>query len=279
MPGSPHNERFMREAIRLARKARGRTRPNPQVGAVVVRRGEIVGRGYHRKAGLPHAEVEAIRDAGGLAKGSDLYVTLEPCVHHGRTPPCVDAIIAAGIRKVYVGTLDPNPVVNGRGVRKLRRAGVEVETGLLADECRALNEGYNVWIAHGRPHIALKVAASIDGSIADFKGNSRWITSEESRRLVHRMRAMSDAVLVGIGTVLKDDPLLTARGVSTPKGQPLRVVLDSRLRTPARARVLNGDARTLLVCSSKSAAARMRGRYGDGVEILQIGSGAKPVDI
>jgi len=274
----PRKERFMREAVRLARRAKGRTRPNPQVGAVVVKRGEIVGRGYHKRAGLPHAEIEAMAEAGRLARGAELYVTLEPCVHHGRTPPCVDAIVAADIKKVCVGTLDPNPRVNGKGVARLRRAGVEVEIGILADRCRLLNDGYNVWVSEGRPHVTLKIAASLDGSIADFRRESKWITSDESRRFAHKLRAASDAVLVGVGTVLSDDPLLTARGVGVPKGQPLRVVLDSRLRVPERAKVLNGDSKTLLVCSTKKAVGRRRFRRGN-VEVLQLGDRARAIDL
>lgn len=248
---SSQKERFMREAIRLARKACGRTRPNPQVGAVVVKDGRIVGRGYHKRAGLPHAEIEALKEAGNLAQGAELYVTLEPCVHFGRTPPCVDSIIESGIKKVYVGTLDPNPIVYKKGIERLKAANIDVEYGILEEECRKLNEGYNVWVSQNRPHITLKIATTLDGNIADFNYCSKWITSESSRKLVHKLRAASDAVLVGIKTVLIDNPLLTARGVKTPKGQPLRVVLDERLKMPVSARILEGEAKTLIAVSKR----------------------------
>lgn len=272
-------ERFMREAIRLERKACGRTRPNPQVGAVVVKGGQIVGSGYHKRAGLPHAEIEALKEAGKLARGAELYVTLEPCVHFGRTPPCVDSIIESGIKKVYVGTLDPNPVVHKKGVKKLRAAGVDVEYGILEGECRNLNEGYNVCISRSRPHVTLKIAATLDGNIADFNFRSKWITSESSRRFVHRLRAASDAVLVGINTVLFDDPLLTARDARAPKGQPLRVVLDERLRIPKNAKILGGEAKTLLVTSKQRIDARKETKLKELAEIVRLKASGGLIDL
>jgi len=260
----------MREAIKLARKSGGRTRPNPQVGAVVVKGGKIVGKGCHKKAGLPHAENEAINDAKNLAKNSQLYVTLEPCVHFGRTPPCVDAIIKSGIKNVYVGTLDPNPIINGKGVEKLRAAGIYVECGILEEECRALNEGYNMWVSQNRPFVTLKIAATLDRNVADFNFKSKWITGEDARKIVHKLRAASDAVLVGIGTVLIDDPLLTARGVKTPKGQPMRIVLDDRLKISEGAKILGRAAKTLIVTSKKNFDEKKKARLNQCTEIIHI---------
>ena len=228
---------FMRRAVELAERGRGWTSPNPMVGAVVVRGGVVVGEGYHPAAGEPHAEVFALRDAGDAASGATIYVTLEPCSHHGRTPPCSDALIAAQVRRCVVGALDPNPRVSS--VDLLRRAGVEVETGVEAAACDALNEAFNHWIVTGRPLVTLKLAQTLDGRIATRTGASRWITSSPARRHVHRMRATSDAVLIGIGTALADDPMLTARDVDGPVRQPLRVVLDSALRLPPTARLLD----------------------------------------
>lgn len=214
---------FMRLALRLARKGVGRTSPNPAVGAVLVRGGEVVGRGYHRRAGMPHAEAEAILAAGVAARGADLYVTLEPCAHTGRTGPCTEAIIAAGVRRVAAAMQDPNPRVSGRGFRALANAGISVSTGLLEEEARALNRPYLRWIVSGRPFVTLKMAVSLDGQAGAASGESRWITSEKARRLVHRMRSESDAVLVGGGTFRADAPRLTAR---VPRGRnPKRVIL------------------------------------------------------
>ncbi len=224
---------FMRLAVRLARKGVGRTSPNPAVGAVVVRGEKVVGRGYHRAAGMPHAEVEAIRDAGAAARGADLYVTLEPCVHTGRTGPCTEAIVAAGIARVAAAMQDPNPLVAGKGFRALRKAGLSVASGILEDEAHALNRPYCRWIVAGRPFVTLKLAVSLDGQIAAASGESRWITGERARAVVHRLRSESDAILVGGETFRRDAPLLTAR---TRGGkEPKRVILTSRPDTVARA--------------------------------------------
>jgi diaminohydroxyphosphoribosylaminopyrimidine deaminase/5-amino-6-(5-phosphoribosylamino)uracil reductase len=231
------DEKLMRLALRLAAKGRGKTSPNPMVGAVVVRGERIIGRGYHHKAGEPHAEVLALRQAGDRARGATLYLNLEPCSHFGRTPPCTQAILQAGIRRVVAGMKDPNPLVAGKGIRRLRRAGVQVDMGILAAECRELNAPFCKYITTGKPFIILKTACSLDGKIATGSGDSRWISSEESRRYVHHLRLHVDAVMVGSGTVLKDDPLLTvrlSRGESYP--QPLRVIVDSRLRPQGRPR-------------------------------------------
>lgn len=239
---------FMRMALRFARKGVGRTSPNPTVGAVLVRGGKIVGRGYHRAVGMPHAEVEAIREAGTAAKGADLYVTLEPCCHFGRTGPCTEAILSAGIRRVAAAMKDPNPMVSGRGIRILRKAGLAVAVGLLEEEARTLNRPYCRWVVSGKPFVTLKMAMSLDGQIAAFTGTSRWISGEESRRMVHRMRAEADAVLVGGETFRRDDPLLTSR---IPGGRdPRRIVLSSRLSGLAGRRIFgSGKGEVLFVCS------------------------------
>jgi diaminohydroxyphosphoribosylaminopyrimidine deaminase/5-amino-6-(5-phosphoribosylamino)uracil reductase len=227
----------MRLALREARRGLGRTSPNPAVGAVLVKGGRIVGRGHHARAGSPHAEIVAIRQAGGRARGADLYTTLEPCDHFGRTPPCSLAILEAGVRRVVSGSGDPNPRVNGRGIRRLRRAGVEVEVGVLREACDALNEPWFRYITTGRPHVTLKVAATLDGRIATASGDSRWVTGKEARAHVHRLRDAVDAVLVGSGTALADDPRLTARLPGGRGRDPIRVVLDSGLELPARLRI------------------------------------------
>src|SRR5574341_770267 len=238
---------FMRLALRLARRGVGKTSPNPAVGAVVVKDGKVVGAGYHRAAGLPHAEVEAIRSAGGRTRGADLYVTLEPCVHRGRTGPCTEAILAAGIRRVAAAMLDPNPLVSGKGISVLGAAGIPVATGMLERDARALNRPYCRWISTGRPYVTLKLALSLDGQIAGASGESRWISGERSRALVHRMRGASDAVLVGGGTLRRDDPALSCRirGGRDPK----RVIVTSRPGEIGPRRIFReGRGEVILVC-------------------------------
>ncbi len=231
------DEKYMRMALRLAAKARGRTSPNPLVGAVVVKDGTIVGRGYHKKSGMPHAEAVALQKAGAAAAGATLYVTLEPCSHTDkRTPPCTLAIRQSGIRRVVISMIDPNPKVSGGGVRVLRSAGIDVTTGVLEDEARRLNEAYVKHVTSGLPFVTLKIAQTLDGKIATATGESKWITGEEARKQAHRLRDGNDAILVGINTVMKDDPSLTAR---LPGGRdPIRVVVDSRLSIPLNAKVL-----------------------------------------
>ena len=205
---------FMRRALRLARQGYGTTSPNPMVGAVLVKGGRIIGRGWHRRAGAPHAEIEALRDAqkrGHKAKGATLYVTLEPCCTQGRTPPCTDAIVAAGIRRVVVGAVDPNPRHRGRAFKILRRAGTAVTQGVMAEECARLNEAFNHWIVHRTPFVTVKAGMTLDGKIATAAGESRWITGEKARAYGMKLRQGADAILVGINTVLADDPSLTVR--------------------------------------------------------------------
>lgn len=217
----------MREAIRLARLGRWVAHPNPAVGAVVVKEGRIVGRGFHRGPGTPHAEREALAQAGEAARGADLYVTLEPCVHTGRTPPCTDAVVAAGVRQVFVGTLDPDEKVSGRGVELLRQRGVEVKVGVAREEAEAVDLEYFHHRSTGRPFVRYKVAATLDGFVAAADGTSRWITSEEARKDAHLYRARADAIAVGAGTVAADDPALTCRFEEFSGPQPARVVFDT----------------------------------------------------
>lgn len=227
---------YMQQAILLAKQGLGRTAPNPPVGAVVVKDGRLVGEGFHPKAGMPHAEVYALRQAGDDARGATLYVTLEPCSHHGRTPPCTEAIIDAGIARVVAGTLDPNPIVAGRGIERLRTSGIEVDVGIERQACEDLITWYAFWMRAKRPFVIAKAAMTLDGKIATLSGDSKWISSEESREAVHELRNRVDGILVGIGTVLKDNPQLTCR---TAGGRdPLRIILDKDFEVGLCARVL-----------------------------------------
>lgn len=256
-------------ALRLARRGAGKTSPNPAVGAVVVRAGRVAGAGYHRAAGLPHAEVEAIRAAGARAPGADLYVTLEPCAHWGRTGPCTEAIAAAGIRRVAAAMVDPNPLVRGKGIARLRAAGIPVHVGLFEAEARALNRPYCRWIETRRPYVTLKLAMSLDGQIAGASGESRWISGERSRALVHRMRAASDAVLVGGGTLRRDDPALTCR---IPGGrQPKRVIVTSRLADLAARRIMKESGGDVIVACPGGVSRRdVLGASRAGARVLRL---------
>ncbi|HIE13634.1 MAG TPA: bifunctional diaminohydroxyphosphoribosylaminopyrimidine deaminase/5-amino-6-(5-phosphoribosylamino)uracil reductase RibD [Desulfotomaculum sp.] len=268
------DEAFMRRTFELAAQARGWTSPNPMVGAVIVRDGRVVAEGYHRRVGLPHAEVEALRAAGEDARGSTLYVSLEPCCHTGRTGPCTEAIIAAGVKRVVAAMADPNPLVSGKGFARLKESGVEVEFGILEREARRLNEAFIKFITTRRPFVILKTAMSLDGKIATATGESKWITGEEAREYVHQLRNACDAVLVGIGTVLKDDPSLTTR---LPGGgrDPARVVVDSRARTPLEARVLNqrSEAATFIAVTEMAPPERMEALKQAGAQVLVCGPG------
>ena len=267
------DERYMRLALRLARKGLGRTSPNPMVGAVVVKGNNIVGRGYHHRAGEPHAEILALRQAGTRARGATLYLNLEPCDHFGRTPPCTRAILQAGIRRVVAGMKDPNPLVSGGGIRRLRRAGVRVDVGVLEKECRELNAPFCKYITRKRPFVTLKAAASLDGKVATRSGDSRWISSGTSRNYVHRLRRAMDAVMVGIGTVLKDDPLLTVRLPGGGKSrQPLRVIVDSRLRIPLHSQLVRtaGQYPTLVATTQAASLSRMRRLAAANVGVATI---------
>lgn len=241
------DHRFMSRAIELARLGLTSTTPNPRVGCVIVREGAIVGEGWHRKAGEPHAEVVALAEAGGQARGATVYVTLEPCSHFGRTPPCVDALIEARVARVVSAMEDPNPSVNGRGLARLREAGIDVRCGLLHEQAKALNIGFVSRMTRGRPWVRLKVAMSMDGLTALPDGTSQWITGEEARRDGHAWRARACAILTGIGTVRDDDPQLDVRHVETAR-QPRKVLVDSRLEVDLNARLLKG-APTWVACA------------------------------
>lgn len=249
----------MGRALRLAARGAGRTSPNPMVGAVIVTDGRMVGEGHHKQVGGPHAEVYALKEAGEAARGATMYVTLEPCSHFGRTPPCTDAVIAAGIRTVVAAMLDPNPKVNGKGVQLLREAGIEVEIGLLEQEAQELNAAYIKHTTTGLPLVSLKAAMSLDGKIATRTGESKWITGERARRFAHKLRATHDAIMVGIGTVLADDPRLTVRGEEGKRRRgeeeraPLRVVVDSMARTPPTGALLSADKRPPVIAVTEAA--------------------------
>ena len=272
------DESYMREALRIAEYARGRTSPNPLVGAVIVRDGTIVASGWHRAAGEPHAEIHALRMAGELARGATLYVTLEPCAHHGRTGPCAEAVIAAGLARVVIALSDPNPLVAGRGIHLLTAAGIEVTTGVCEDEARRHNEIFLKWVTTKRPFVTLKTAMTLDGKIASHTGASQWITGAAARARVHAYRNEYDAILVGIGTVLADDPSLTTRLEHGTGKNPLRIVLDSEARTPLDAKlVADGAAPTIIVVSERADHRRVNLLRACGAEVVTLG--AQRVDI
>jgi diaminohydroxyphosphoribosylaminopyrimidine deaminase/5-amino-6-(5-phosphoribosylamino)uracil reductase len=273
----------MARALQLAERGRYSAHPNPMVGCVIVRGEEVVGEGWHERAGQPHAEINALRDAGNEAAGATVYVTLEPCAHHGRTPPCAEALVAAGVARVVAAMEDPFGDVAGRGLQQLRDAGISVDVGLMQDAAEVLNAGFVSRVRRGRPRVRLKVAASLDGATAMQTGESQWITGPAARRDVQRLRAASGAVMTGIGTVLADDPSLNVRddGIDTAGVQPLRVVLDSRLRMPANARMLRLPGATLVGCTPghdagaavlEKAGAEVRefGMHGDGVNVFEV---------
>ncbi len=267
----------MARALALAQRGRRSARPNPAVGCVLVRDGIVVGEGWHARAGEPHAEIHALRGAGERARGAVCYVTLEPCSHHGRTPPCVDALLAAGVARVVAALRDPNPRVAGGGLARLAAAGIDIDCGLLEAPARALNRGFVQRMERGRPWLRAKVGASLDGRTAMATGESRWITSADARRDVHRLRAESGAVITGIGTVLADDPELTARvhGFDLVAGQPLRAVLDSRLRLPPAARLLAAPGATVIYGVHADAGRRAALEAG-GAQVVLLPGGETP---
>lgn len=272
---------FLEMAYGLAGAARGWTSPNPCVGAVVVKDGRVVGTGVHERPGKPHAEIVALARAGARSRGATLYLTLEPCVHWGRTPPCIDTVLRAGLRRVVVSALDPNPLVDGRGVRRLRRAGIEVSVGLLGERNRRLNEAYLKFITSRTPFVTLKAAAGLDGKIASRGGDSRWISSPASRAYAHLLRGEADAVLVGIGTVLRDDPRLTIRHPAWKGKTAARVVLDARLRFPPRAALLRTLARGPLwiLTGPDPPAAERKALERAGAEIVPLAGRGGRVDL
>ncbi len=258
---------MMARALQLAERGLWTTSPNPRVGCVLVREGEIVGKGWHERAGEPHAEVHALRAAGELARGATAYVTLEPCSHHGRTPPCAEALIGAGVSRVVAAMRDPNPLVAGNGLAMLQAAGIETACGLLENEARELNIGFVARMTRGRPWLRLKAAASLDGKTALNNGTSQWITGPEARRDGHRWRARACAILTGIGTVRDDDPQLSVREVDTPR-QPLRVVVDSKLEIPLTAKILRGGP--VLVAAAVDDEKRANSLRATGAEVVVL---------
>jgi len=270
-------EKYMSLAIRLAKKAEGKTSPNPLVGAVLVKRGRVIGKGYHRRAGLPHAEIEAFLDAeknGHSAKGATLYVSLEPCCHREKkTPPCTDAIIEKGISKLIVGALDPNPKVSGNGVKLLETSGIRVTTGVCEEKARGLNKAFNKYITTGTPFVTLKLAVTLDGKIATHTGDSKWIGSERQRKEAHRLRNLADAVMVGTGTILKDDPKLNVRLLKKAGRQPAPVVLDMKLRTPVKSNIFSAHENVIIV-TGKSHDKNKRGKLeAAGARVIESKTG------
>ena len=265
----------MVRALELAGRGLYTTTPNPRVGCVLVRDGKTVGEGWHERAGSPHAEVNALAAAGAAAKGATAYVSLEPCSHHGRTPPCAGALAAAGVARVVAAMQDPNPEIAGKGYAALKQSGVTVECGLMEDEARELNIGFVTRMTRGRPWIRMKIAASLDGKTALDNGSSQWITGPAARRDGHAWRARACAVLTGAGTVRDDNPQLTVREVETPR-QPLRIVVDSRLETPISARVLEGGA---LIAAAVNDNAKIRALQSRGVEVLVLPNPSGKVEL
>jgi len=268
------DSQWMALALRLAERGLYTTSPNPRVGCVLVKDDKVVGEGWHERAGEPHAEVHALRAAGKQALGATAYVTLEPCCHHGRTPPCADALIAAGVKRVVAAKQDPNPLVAGQGIARLRAAGIEVESGLMETAARELNIGFVARMSRGMPWVRSKIAASVDGHTALNNGTSKWITGEAARRDVQHWRARSCAVLTGVGTLLADDPQLNVRIESGR--QPLRVILDSHLRLPPTARILGGGA---LIYTASADAAKRAALQQKGAEVVQLPGANGQVDL
>ncbi len=269
------DEIFMREALRIAENARGRTSPNPLVGAVIVKDGRIVAEGWHRKAGTPHAEIHALNQAGELARNSTIYVTLEPCSHFGRTPPCANALVKAGIKRAVVAVTDPNPKVAGRGIKILRDAGIEVEVGILEENAKKLNEVFFKYIVTGLPFVTSKFACSLDGKIATTSGESFGISSPESLKFTHRLRDINDAIMVGIGTVLNDNPSLTTR-LETPGKNPTRIIVDGFAKTPQNSKILtDGAAKDIFAVTPDAPAENIAKLKNTGAEIIFSGEGGK----
>jgi len=266
----------MKVALRLAAKGRGYVSPNPMVGAVIVNNGQIVGEGYHKKAGLPHAEINALEESGEAAKGATLYVNLEPCNHQGKTPPCTDKIIEAGISKVVAAMKDPNPLNSGEGFRRLRSAGINVKTGILEDKARQLNEAFIKFIKTGEPFVTAKIAMSLDGKIATRTGESKWITGIKARKYVQKLRSEVDAILVGINTIIKDDSELKARD---REEKPIRVILDSQARIPLEARVLKGKPKTMIATTKYATISRISELKKTGAEVLITGEKGGKIDL
>jgi len=275
------DEVFMRRALELAALATGRTSPNPLVGAVVVKDGVVVGEGYHHQAGTPHAEIHALNQAGELARGATLYVTLEPCNHHGLTPPCAREVIKAGIKRCVVAMEDPNPLVNGRGLATLQQAGIEIQTGLLQAEAEKQNEVFLKYICTGLPFVTLKTAMTLDGKLASHTGDSKWITSEPARHWVHQLRDQADAILVGIGTVLADNPRLNTRLNDREGRDPVRLIVDGRLDLPLDSQIATTSKQqsTLVFTSEQADPKRIKRLEKLGLEIMTVDGSADDLNL
>ncbi|WP_282935684.1 bifunctional diaminohydroxyphosphoribosylaminopyrimidine deaminase/5-amino-6-(5-phosphoribosylamino)uracil reductase RibD [Paenibacillus sp. RC67] len=270
-----NDEFYMKLAIQLAEGASGQTGINPAVGCVLVKEGRIVGMGAHLKRGTPHAEIHALQMAGTEAEGATAYVTLEPCSHHGKTPPCSDRLIKERVKRVVVGCTDPNPLVAGNGIERLRQHGIEVSVGLLQEQAASLNEAFNKYIVSKKPFVTLKTASTLDGKIASRTGDSKWITNPESRAFVHTLRHRNQAIMVGVGTVLSDDPLLTTR-LDVPALNPIRVIVDSKLRVPLKAQVVTDrSAETIILTTADMDAEKRRALEAAGITILVCGEGSR----
>lgn len=277
---SESDQKFMKEALRQAKKALGRTSPNPAVGAVIVKGERLLARGYHRRAGMPHAEIEALNTLGGMATGGTLYVTLEPCNHYGKTPPCTEAILRSGLKRVVVGMEDPNPGVAGGGCDFLRENGIDVKTGVLEAQCCALNEDFIKFVTTKRPFVLLKSALTIDGWTATSNGDSKWVTNEKSRRFVHRLRSRVDAIMVGIGTVIADNPSLDTRLLRRRGTNPLRIIVDTHLRTPRNAQVMTLRSGTTLLAVGPQVKTAERDVFEKrGVSLLNCPTKAGKIDL
>lgn len=266
------DSKFMKRALELAEKGLGFTSPNPLVGAVIVKDGVIIGEGYHEIYGGPHAEINAFKNAIDDVRGATMYVTLEPCSHHGKTPPCANTIIEKGISKVVIGMIDPNPIVAGRGIELLRESGIEVHTGFLEDECKKQNEIFIKYITKKQPFVILKSAMTLDGKIATVTGDSKWITSEESRKIVHKIRQRVSGILVGIGTVLSDNPYLTTRLDQASVSHPVRIILDTHARIPTESNVLGNldEVRTIIATTALAPTEQLSRLKEKGAEILLL---------
>jgi diaminohydroxyphosphoribosylaminopyrimidine deaminase/5-amino-6-(5-phosphoribosylamino)uracil reductase len=281
MNNALQDKKYMRMCFSLAEKACGLTSPNPMVGAVIVKKGKIIGQGYHTRAGAPHAEIAALKQAGPAAAGATLYINLEPCCHYGKTPPCTEAIIKARIAKVVVAMQDPNPLVSGNGLKQLQAAGIVTQHGLLEEEAKKLNEVFTKYITSKRPFMVLKTAMSLDGKIATSSGESQWITGEKARRFAHDLRLSYDAVMVGIGTVLKDDPLLTYRGNAENSKQPIRIIADSSGKIPIESKLLKDPqkARTIIAVTKNAIASKLKKLTNAGAEVLLVQADGGRVDL
>ncbi len=276
------DERYMWMTLDLARQGLGKTNPNPMVGAVLVKDGEVVGTGYHEKAGLPHAEIIALQQAGEKARDATLYVNLEPCSHQGRTPPCVDAVVEAGVRKVVLATMDPNPLVAGQGIKRLQDAGIKVKTGVLEDKALRLNEVFVKYITTRTPFVVVKAAMTLDGKIATQQGESQWISGDKSREFVHKLRSISDGIMVGINTVLQDDPRLTVRlDADKTEKQPWRIIVDSQGRLPLEARgsQRTDSVKTILATTYAMPAGKKEALISQGGEVVTLPGRGGRVDL